>query len=278
MINIEDTLLKEEPKLYNRNYVYLQLLEKRLKKFEYIKKHKIIAYPYSSSNNEYLEEQDYSEIEYSNNHKTRKFLNENDTIILKELLEINLEHINIFSPYLEKNICSDQEIYKSLEKIKLQYLGIKQYFQIGEKLKKYDIKKNYYKYIYCLDTNDTGYIYLEKTYLYVFKVLDPDFDKEYIFYSSFSNRFYKTNDFIKLDYITIDKFELQLQIIEKNMLITGDYYKFNFLDLDNKPINNNKYFSVNIINYPHNHGWIHSFVNLDVYEKNIFIKGIQKKN
>jgi len=49
-----------KPELYNRNFVYLQLLEKRLKKIDYIEKHNININYISSSDNSYLLEQDSS--------------------------------------------------------------------------------------------------------------------------------------------------------------------------------------------------------------------------
>ncbi|ARF11121.1 hypothetical protein Hokovirus_5_3 [Hokovirus HKV1] len=243
-----------KPELYNRNFVYLQLLEKRLKKIDYIENHNINVNYFSSSDNTYLLEQDYSEIDNSNNYDIDDSLTKNNTIILKQLLEQNIHHDKIFTPYLEKNICSDQKIYKSFEKIKLRYIGFKQIYNIHEKIENtkkrcgygrygFYINEDYYDYIYCSNPNIKGNLTLYDTTLFVFEVLDNYFDKKYIFYSDFSNRFYKTNEFIKPDYITKDDNEFKLQIIRKDYVIYNIEYSFKFLDdQDGYSFVNHKYF------------------------------------
>ncbi|ARF10881.1 hypothetical protein Hokovirus_3_154 [Hokovirus HKV1] len=216
----------EESKLLNRNYVYLQLLEKRLKKLEYLEKYNINVKKFSSSDNTYLEEKDYCEIKHSNNHGICSYLTKHQTIILKQQLEENLQFDKIFTKHLEKHIYLDQETHESFEKINLRYLGFKTYYQIDECVDGYNINKDYYDYIYCLDTNINGYLTLYDTYLIVFEVLDDNFDKKYIFYSNYSQKFYKTNEFIKLDYSVNYIFKYQLQITNKLTYKIGNFYKF----------------------------------------------------
>ncbi|ARF11047.1 hypothetical protein Hokovirus_4_21 [Hokovirus HKV1] len=269
-MDFEDILKKEikkEPKLKNRNYVYLQLLEKRLKKFEYLEKQGIKFHNFSSSDNTYLLEQDYSNIKYSNKYKINDWLTKEQTMILKRLLEENLEHAEIFSQHLEKKICVNQEIYEPFEKIKLRYLGFKQYYQIHEYVNNYDINKNYYNYIYCLDTDGIGYLSLENTYLFVFETLEDNYDREYIFYSDFSDRFYKTNEFIKLDYIPIDNFNFQLQF-------NDTYDKYEIFDLNNNFIISNEYFVTNSYNFLEVN---YDYKTDELYTKNTYTKSIQKK-
>jgi len=75
--------------------------------------------------------------------------------------------------------------------------------------------------------------------LFVFEVLDNNFDKKYIFFSNFSKRFYKTNEFIKLDYIPTIKCELLMQIIMKRNIRHNIEYTFRFLDDHNNSFQHN---------------------------------------
>ncbi|ARF11126.1 hypothetical protein Hokovirus_5_8 [Hokovirus HKV1] len=284
-------IIQNKPKLYNRNYVYLQLLEKRLKKYEYLENNNITETYFSSEDNSYLLEQDYSNIEHSNNYRISSRLTKSGTIILKQLLEQNIYHDKIFIPHFIK-ICSDQEIHNSLKKIKLRYIGFKKYYNIYESIsiKKNDFhitldndyldKEDYHDYIYCLDQNKYGTIWLDWSDLIFFEVLDNYFDKKYIFYSSLFNEFYKTNEFIKLDYIAIDNCELQLQILKK--YISNFKYPFVFLnDQGNHDINSLIYFEfdeceTNIDNFKNFYYDISIKEAENLYYKVTYTKGIQK--
>ncbi|ARF11020.1 hypothetical protein Hokovirus_3_293 [Hokovirus HKV1] len=294
-IDIAKDIAKEEPELLNRNYVYLQLLEKRLKKFEYLEKININLTYFSSSDNSYLLEKDYSNIKHSDKYTINNQLSKIETIILKKLLEENLDHDEIFSEHLEKHICLDQEIYETLGQINLRYLGFKRYYQIYEVIHRnnsnaYDYNKNYY--MHCLNTKDKNILCLNYTSIFVFEVMDNDFDKKYIFYSDFSDGFYKTNEFIKLDYLLIDKLDLILDI---NRIIKTCKIKYQFffyghsgnLAIDNQYFDDQKYNSEYVdydqysIIYDRYDNICHLFYNDDIdsyYYKNTYTKGIQKKN
>ncbi|ARF11022.1 hypothetical protein Hokovirus_3_295 [Hokovirus HKV1] len=274
-MEFKDTEIKE-PKLRNRNYVYLELLERQIKTRELFEK-RLKKYDHSKTImggklfnifSLYNDTSIQNYPEYPENYKIADVLSKKETIILKQLLEENLNHDVIFAKNLEKHMCLDQEIYESSEKIKLCYLGFKTYYQIYEEIENYDTNKDYHDYIYCLNTQDSGSISLHNTTLFVFKV--DNFDKKYIFYSNFSERFYKTNEFIKLDYIPSEKFEPHLKIDHENINKREEHdYEFNFFDDQNNNINNNDYFevlneSIHIRNIEHS------------YNKNILIKGIQK--
>src|SRR5690606_33595914 len=119
--------------LYNRNNVYLEILNKRLKKFEYLEKKNIYKHSFNSSDNTFLEEHDYSIIEHSDKYTISDWLNKNETIILKQLLEKKLSYDKIFTSLnVDKYIFSDQENHETLGKIKLHYMGFKKIYQIGE--------------------------------------------------------------------------------------------------------------------------------------------------
>jgi len=261
--------IKEE-KLYNRNNVYLKLLNKRLKKFEYLDKYNINAKNFSSSDNHFLDNYDYSIIKHSDKYSIYDYLDKNETIILKQLLEKNLAYDKIFTNfYVDKHILPDQENYESLGKIKLRYMGFKIIKQLYESICN---KKNDFDYVYCLDPGAKGYLALRTTLLCVFEVIGDNFDKKYIFYSSNSDLFYKTNELIKLDYIPIDNYELQLEIIEKYDFFSK--YRFNLLDLENNYICHNKYF-VKYTKY-HYCDYLKFREDLSVYTRNIQIKGACK--
>ncbi|ARF11120.1 hypothetical protein Hokovirus_5_2 [Hokovirus HKV1] len=142
--------------------------------------------------------------------------------------------------------------------------------------------ENYDNYIRCSKSKFTGILCLHHTTLFVFEVLDNYFNKKYIFYSNYSKRFYKTNEFIKLDYVVIDNYEFKLHIIGK--LNTQDNIKYIFRFLDNydlisrymfkyfKPINEDKCGYIDLC-----------FTSLtlkkpieDLYNKVSYTKGIQK--
>ncbi|ARF11026.1 hypothetical protein Hokovirus_3_299 [Hokovirus HKV1] len=263
----------EEPKLQNRNYVYLQLLEKRLKKFEYLEKNNGNGnshYCFSSSDNSFLLEQDYSKIEHSDRYMINDLLSKDETIIFKKLLEDNLEHTQIFSKYFEKYICSDQEIYESFEKINLRYLGFKYIYNIYEHVNNYDYNKDYSNYIYLLDTNINGILNIYLTTIFVFEIINNNYDKEYIFYSDFSRRFYKTKEFIKLDYITKNTPEFSFQITKIKNRINRKFYSF-IIDSNNKNYVVNDYFW-----YWFNGIKLKPFSVKKIYTKNTYTKGIQK--
>jgi len=295
-------IIQNKPELYNRNYVYLQLLEKRLKKYEYLENNNNMNTTFSSDDNSYLLEQDYSNIEHSNNYRIDVHLTKSETIILKQLLEQNIQHNKIFIPHFIKiNICSDQEIHESLKKIKLRYLGFKKYYSARENLcvKKYNNtyvslheneiyynfldNEDYHNYIYCLDQDKIGFLSLDYSDLIFFEVLDNYFDKKYIFYSSLHNKFYKTNEFIKLDYIAIDNCELQLQILKKYSLYPDINFPFVFLnDLGNLDTDSLIYFDFD--DYKTNVGNFKTFYGdfsiknsiEDLHSKVTYTKGIQK--
>jgi len=293
-------IIQHEPELYNRNYVYLQLLEKRLKKYEYLENNNITKTCFSSEDNSYLLEQDYSNIEHSNNYRISNSLTKSDTIILKQLLEQNIDHDKIFIPHFIK-ICSDQEIHNSLKKIKLRYIGFKKYYNIHEGISvkqngfhislnqdviyyNYLDKEDYHDHIYCLDQNKYGSIWLNCSNLIFFEVLDNYFDKKYIFYSSLFKKFYKTNEFMKLDYVAINNCELQLQILKKNISYPFIDYPFVFLnDQGNLDINSLVYFDFS--RYETNGDDFKTFyydISIqdpieDSHSKATYTKGIQKK-
>ncbi|ARF11023.1 hypothetical protein Hokovirus_3_296 [Hokovirus HKV1] len=126
-----------------------------------------------------------------------------------------------------------------------------------------DYDNNCNIYTYRMHIKNEEYLCFHYTTLFVFEVLDYNIDKKYIFFSDFSKIFYETNEYIKLDYIAINKIKLQLHI---NTTFTNN---FNFLDDQNNNINNNDYFEV--FNKS-----IHVRNIEDSYNKNILIKGIQK--
>jgi len=243
----------KKKKLYERYNVYLKILDKRLKKFAYLEKHNKCVPYLNSSDNTFLDENDYSIIEHSDKYRVASWLTKNNTIRLKQLLKNTLcDKISNQIDEVE-HILTDQKIYKTLGKIKLRYIGLKIYYQINE---------NHKSDFVCLSLK-------EKT-IYAFEIIDDNFDKGYIFYSDYTKKFYKTNEFIKLNYMTIDNYEVQLEIIANN----EDVFDFTFSDTENNNINTNKYFWIDynpLIN-------IYQFSEKSdkLYTKNIYIKSIQK--
>ncbi|ARF11021.1 hypothetical protein Hokovirus_3_294 [Hokovirus HKV1] len=282
--------VENNDKLYNRTYVYLQLLEKRLKKLEYLEEHNIHYCNFSSSrDNSYLDEKDYSVIKHSDRYMIYEGLDKMQIIILKRLLEENLECDKLFTEHLDKKICVDQEVCKLSEKIKIRYLGYKKNYRIYEKIYdkfyncNYDINKDCHDYIYCIETcDDIGLISLREEILFVFEVLDDNFDKKYIFYSNFSRTFYKTDEYIKLDYIAIENFEPVLKIKNKITMKDTILYKYNFYNDKDELINSNKFFGQATAVYTDAGitmtGNIISLTERtrDSYIKNTYTKGIQK--
>ncbi|ARF10519.1 hypothetical protein Hokovirus_2_46 [Hokovirus HKV1] len=203
--------------IQNRNSIYLQLLERKLKNFEYLEKEDIIT-------DTYLEKEDI--IKHSDKY-TIDDTTKNETIKLKNFIQNNLQYDKIIQYNYTFNIFSDQKLFVDQELvdlnkiIKIQYLGIAQYELISECINEYNNSEELklHDFINCIGNGYLANLGISTQCIFFFKVLDTITEK-YIFY--YDCKFYKTDSIIKLNYIPIKNHTLSLEI--KN-LVEDDYFK-----------------------------------------------------
>ncbi|ARF11028.1 hypothetical protein Hokovirus_4_2 [Hokovirus HKV1] len=226
--------------IYNRNLVYLQLLNRRLKKFKYIEEHNIDIEPWDliTEDTSYLELEDQDIIKHSDKYKIGDGFDKNETIKLKDFIESNLQYdkfINYnckYNLFIDQKLFLDQELVPLHKNIKIQYLGIVTYDSINEYIiddtpieEEFDEDKRIRlsDVINCTGNDFKVGLSIGSGSIYFFKVVDDIIPEQYIFH--YDHLFYKTNYITKLDYYPIENnilYDLEVTDLRKSIYYPSD--------------------------------------------------------